>query len=224
MGTAHRAHSSMVGEGFEVKATGGLMSQELAAFSKVLDNPAKPVMAILGGAKVTDKIQLIFNMLDKVDKLIIGGGMAFTFLKEKNVEIILPVDFTISSKFGEDGEIKSATKEEGIPDGFMGLDCGPKSNEMNAAAVAASKTLIWNGPMGVFEMAKFETGTKSVMDAVVKNTQAGSITVIGGGDTATACKKYGTEDKVTHCSTGGGASLELLEGKNLPGVAALTDA
>merc|ERR1712056_130706 len=149
-GTAHRGHSSMVGEGFDVKATGGLMNAELAAFAKVLDNPAKPVLAILGGAKVTDKIQLIFNMLDKVDKLIIGGGMAFTFLKadgmsigsslydeegaktvpdimakakEKNVEIILPVDFTISSKFGEDGEIKEGvTKEEGIPDGFLGLD------------------------------------------------------------------------------------------------------
>merc|ERR1712066_884398 len=170
-GTAHRGHSSMVGEGFDVKATGGLMSKELDAFSKVLDNPAKPVLAILGGAKVTDKIQLIFNMLDKVDKLIIGGGMAFTFLKtndnmaigsslydeegakvvpdimakakEKGVEIILPVDFTISSKFGEDGEVKEVTKAEGIPDGFMGLDCGPKSNELNKAAVDASKTIIW---------------------------------------------------------------------------------
>merc|ERR1719262_305582 len=166
-GTAHRGHSSMVGEGFDVKASGGLMSKELDAFAKVLDNPAKPVLAILGGAKVTDKIQLIFNLLDKVDKLIIGGGMAFTFLKvndgtdiggslyddegakivpdimkkaeELGVEIILPVDFTISSKFGEDGEIKNGvTKEEGIPDGFMGLDCGPKSIELNKAAVEAS--------------------------------------------------------------------------------------
>merc|ERR1712084_5386 len=251
-GTAHRGHSSMVGEGFEIKATGGLMSQELDAFAKVLDAPAKPVLAILGGAKVTDKIQLIFNMLDKVDKLIIGGGMAFTFLKindgmsigsslyddegakvvpeimakakEKGVEIILPVDFVASSKFGEDGEVKEVTKAEGIPDGFMGLDCGPKSNELNKAAVDASKTIIWNGPMGVFEMAKFETGTKSLMDAVVEATAAGAISVIGGGDTATACKKYKTMDKVTHCSTGGGASMELLEGKVLPGVAALSDA
>merc|ERR1719399_1405013 len=191
-------------------------------------------------------------MLDKVDKMIIGGGMAFTFLKindgmsigtslydedgakivpeivEKakklGVEIILPVDFTISSKFGEDGEIKDATKESGIPDGFMGLDCGPKSLELNAAAVKASKTIIWNGPMGVFEMAKFEIGTKSMMDKIVEATAAGTITVIGGGDTATACKKYDTEEKVTHCSTGGGASLELLEGKVLPGVATLDDA
>jgi phosphoglycerate kinase len=250
-GTAHRAHSSMVGEGFDVKCAGGLMGKELDAFAKVLDSPAKPVLAILGGAKVSDKIQLIMNMIDKVDKIIIGGGMAYTFLKikdgmaigtslydeegakivpdiikkaeEKGVELILPVDFVISSKFGEDGEIKSATKEEGIPDGFMGLDCGPKSMELNGAAVASSKTLIWNGPMGVFEMASFEAGTKTLMDDVVKATAAGVITVIGGGDTATACKKYGTEDKVTHCSTGGGASLELLEGKDLPGVSALSD-
>merc|ERR1711972_707502 len=208
-GTAHRAHSSMMGEGFDVKCSGGLMSKELDAFAKVLDTPAKPVLAILGGAKVSDKIQLIMNMLDKANKLIIGGGMAYTFLKVKDgmaigtslydedgakivpqivekaqklgVEIILPVDFVISSKFGEDGEIKEATKEDGIPDGFMGLDCGPKSIEANAKAVTESKTVIWNGPMGVFEMAKFETGTKSLMDTVVKATAAGVITVIGGG-------------------------------------------
>merc|ERR1712216_839164 len=251
-GTAHRAHSSMVGEGFDVKCSGALMSKELDAFAKVLDAPVKPMLAILGGAKVSDKIQLIMNMLDKVDKIIVGGGMAYTFLKVKDgmaigtslydeegakivpeivekakakgVEIILPVDFVISSKFGEDGEIKEAAMADGIPDGFMGLDCGPKSIELNKAAVDASKTIIWNGPMGVFEMTKFETGTKSLMDAVVAATAAGVITVIGGGDTATACKKYDTEDKVSHCSTGGGASLELLEGKVLPGVAALTDA
>jgi phosphoglycerate kinase len=250
-GTAHRGHSSMLGEGYDLKCSGGLMFKELDAFAKVLDNPAKPVLAILGGAKVSDKIQLIMNMLDKVDKMIIGGGMAFTFLKvidkmdiggslydeegaklvpdimkkakELNVEIILPVDFTISSVFGEDGDIKEATKEGGIPDGFMGLDVGPKSQELNAAAVKSSKTLIWNGPMGVFEMASFEAGTKTLMDAVVDATGAGTISVIGGGDTATACKKYGTADKVSHCSTGGGASLELLEGKVLPGVAALSD-
>merc|ERR1711981_993694 len=230
---------------------GGLVKKELDAFAKVLDSPARPVLAILGGAKVSDKIQLIMNLLDKVNMVIIGGGMAYTFLKvndgmgigtslydeegakivpeimEKakklNVEIILPVDFIISSKFGDDGEIKDATKETGIPDGFMGLDCGPKSNELNAAAVKASKTIIWNGPMGVFEMKKFEVGTKSLMDVVVEVTAAGTTTVIGGGDTATACKKYDTEDKVSHCSTGGGASLELLEGKVLPGVAALND-
>merc|ERR1712185_230815 len=184
--------------------------------------------------------------------MIIGGGMAFTFLKvingmkigtslfdeegakivpeimekakAKGVEIVLPVDFTCSSKFGEDGEIYSATKAAGIKDGFMGLDCGPESIKLNKATIMASKTIIWNGPMGVFEMAKFEAGTKSMMDAVVAAAAAGTITVIGGGDTATACKKYDTEDKVSHCSTGGGASLELLEGKTLPGVVALSDA
>merc|ERR1711937_719728 len=195
-GTAHRAHSSMVGEGFDIKCSGALMSKELDAFSKVLDSPVRPVLAILGGAKVSDKIQLIMNMLDKVNKIIIGGGMAYTFLKVNDgmaigtslydeegakivpeitakakslgVEIILPVDFTISNKFGEDGEIKSATKADGIPEGFMGLDCGEESMKLNASAVAKAKTVIWNGPMGVFEMASFEKGTKSLMDAVVK--------------------------------------------------------
>jgi len=208
-GTAHRAHSSMVGEGFDMKCSGFLMSKELDAFAKVLDTPAKPVLAILGGAKVSDKIQLIMNMLDKVNKLIIGGGMAYTFLKvidnmsigtslydeegakivpdimEKakklGVEIVLPVDFVISSKFGEDGEIKSATKEEGIPDGFMGLDCGPKSCEMNAAAVKESKTILWNGPMGVFEMGKFEAGTKQLMDAVVEASAIEETAAVGQG-------------------------------------------
>jgi len=248
-GTAHRAHSSMVGEGYPLKCGGFLMQAELDAFAKVLEAPAKPVLAILGGAKVSDKIQLIKNMLDKVDKLIIGGGMAYTFLKvnegmaigdslydeegakivpeimqkakEKNVEIFLPEDFVISSKFGEDGEVKDADVTSGIPDGFMALDCGPKSIEKNKAVVDSAKTILWNGPMGVFEMAKFEAGTKRLMDDVVAATEKGAVTVIGGGDTATACKKYDTETKVTHCSTGGGASLELLEGKALPGVMAL---
>merc|ERR1712039_1117810 len=229
---------------------GGLMSKELDAFAKVLDTPAKPVLSILGGAKVSDKIQLIMNMLDKVNKIIIGGGMAYTFLKVKDnmaigsslfdeegakivpeimekaqklgVEIILPVDFVLSSKFGEDGEIKAGDKADGIPDGFMGLDCGPETIKLNDAAIAEAKTIIWNGPMGVFEMKSFEAGTKTMMDKIVEVTKAGAITVIGGGDTATACKNYDTEDKVTHCSTGGGASLELLEGKVLPGIATLS--
>merc|ERR1719353_828475 len=250
-GTAHRAHSSMVGEGYEVKAAGGLLQKELDAFSKVLDEPQRPVLAILGGAKVSDKIQLIKNLTSKVDKMIIGGGMAFTFAKvaggeiggslfdeegakivpeilkaakDANVELIFPVDYTVSSKFGEDGEIKEGTKEEeGVPEGFLGLDCGPKTNALNIAAIKASKTIIWNGPMGVFEMPRFEAGTKEMMDAIVEVTKSGTTTVIGGGDTATACKKYNTEDKVSHVSTGGGASLELLEGKVLPGLAALSD-
>mmetsp|Transcript_18675 Transcript_18675/g.54728 ORF Transcript_18675/g.54728 Transcript_18675/m.54728 type:complete len:419 (+) Transcript_18675:46-1302(+) len=251
-GTAHRAHSSMVGEGYEIKASGFLVAKELEAFAKVLDAPARPVLAILGGAKVSDKIQLIKNMLDKVDRMIVGGGMAYTFLKvnhgmeigtslfdeegakivpeitklakEKNVEIYLPTDFITSSKFGEDGEIGEATMESGIPAGMMGLDCGPKSNEVFSKVIMESKTIIWNGPMGVFEMTKFETGTKTMMGTMVEATKAGIITVIGGGDTATCCKKYDTEDKMTHVSTGGGASLELLEGKDLPGILALSDA
>merc|ERR1719414_1992480 len=251
-GTAHRAHSSMVGEGYSIKCSGFLVAKELEAFAKVLDSPSRPFCAILGGAKVSDKIQLIKNMLDKVDIMIIGGGMAFTFLKvidgidigsslfdeegskivgeimekakEKGVEIVLPVDFVCSSKFGEDGEIKTADAKSGVPEGFMGLDCGPESIVRNAEAIAKAKTIIWNGPMGVFEMKSFESGTKSMMDKIVEVTKSGTITVIGGGDTATACKNYDTEDKVSHCSTGGGASLELLEGKVLPGVAALDDA
>merc|ERR1712137_1237872 len=250
-GTAHRAHSSMVGEGFPVKCSGFLLAKELDYFAKVVDAPTKPVCGILGGAKVADKIQLIMNLLDKVDIMIIGGGMAFTFLKEggcnigaslydeegaklvpeikkkaaeKGVELILPVDFVCSSKFGDDGEIKNGDLSTGVPDGFLGLDIGPKSIELNDAAIAKSKTIVWNGPMGVFEMEPFEAGTKRMMEKIVEVTGTGAISVIGGGDTATACKKYNTVDKVSHCSTGGGASLELLEGKVLPGVAALDDA
>jgi len=251
-GTAHRAHSSMVGEGFPVKCCGFLVDKELSAFAKVIDVPVKPVLAILGGAKVSDKIQLIENLLDKVDIMIIGGGMAFTFLKvlnnleigkslwdepgsqivhklmEKakanNVEIVLPIDFVCGSDFKEDADVKTGDLETGVPVGYMGLDCGPKSVGLNKAAIEKAGTIIWNGPMGVFEFPKFENGTKSMMDDIVEVTKKGTVTVIGGGDTATACKKYNTEDKVSHCSTGGGASLELLEGKVLPGVAALDDA
>jgi len=250
-GTAHRAHSSMVGEGFAEKCSGFLLAKELDYFAKVVESPTKPVCGVLGGAKVADKIQLIMNLLDKVDILIIGGGMAFTFIKEagvnigdslydeegaklvpeirkkaaeKGVELILPVDFICSSKFGEDGEIKPGDMSTGVPDGFLGLDIGPKSIALNDAAIAKSKTIVWNGPMGVFEMTAFEEGTKRMMAKIVEVTAEGAISVIGGGDTATACKKYKTLDKVSHCSTGGGASLELLEGKILPGVAALDDA
>merc|ERR1711988_2009908 len=183
-GTAHRAHSSMVGEGYPVKCSGFLLAKELDYFAKVVDAPTRPVCGILGGAKVADKIQLIMNLLDKVDIMIIGGGMAFTFIKEsgveigaslydeegaklvpeikkkpeeKGVELILPVDFVCSSKFGEDGEIKEADMS-GIPEGFMALDCGPKSIAKNAETAKSAKTILWNGPMGVFEMAKFEVG------------------------------------------------------------------
>jgi len=248
-GTAHRAHSSMMGDGFSTKCSGFLVAKELDAFSKIVEAPERPLLAILGGAKVSDKIQLINNLLDKVNIMIIGGGMAYTFLKvkngleignslydeegakivedimkkaeEKGVEIVLPVDFVCSSKFGEDGEIKPGDLTTGVPEGFMGLDCGPETIKKNTEAIKKAKTIVWNGPMGVFEMKAFQEGTKKMMDDIVEVTGSGTVTVIGGGDTATACKDFGTEDKVTHCSTGGGASLELLEGKELPGVTTL---
>merc|ERR1712086_841889 len=251
-GTAHRAHSSMLGEGYAQRAAGFLLKKELTYFSKALDNPEHPYLAILGGAKVADKIQLIESMLDKVDEMIVGGGMAFTFrkvmdnmtigtslydeegakivprlvekAKAKNVKLHFPVDFVTADKFAEDAAVGAATMEEGIPEGWMGLDCGPKSREVFAQVIARAKVVVWNGPAGVFEFDNFAHGTKALMDSVVALTSAGGVTIIGGGDTATCCAKYDTEDKVSHVSTGGGASLELLEGKVLPGVAALSDA
>jgi len=251
-GTAHRAHSSMMGDGFEKRAAGFLLKKELQYFAKALCNPERPFLAILGGAKVQDKIQLIENMLDKVDEMIIGGGMAFTFrkvmdnmpigtslfdeegakivgklvekAKANNVKLHFPVDFITANKFSEDAEVGAATVESGIPDGWMGLDCGPKSRELFAEVIARAKVVVWNGPAGVFEFENFANGTKALMDAVVALTEKGGCTIIGGGDTATCAAKYKTEDKVSHVSTGGGASLELLEGKVLPGVAALSDA
>ncbi len=251
-GTAHRAHSSMVGVTLPQRAAGFLLKKELDAFAQVLDNPKRPVLAILGGAKVADKIQLISNLLDRVNEMIIGGGMAYTFKKicfgmeignslfdkegakivadllkkaeAKGVKIHLPVDYVTGDKFGPDANVGAATDKTGIPAGWEGFDCGPETNKQNAAVIARAKTIIWNGPLGVFEIDKFAVGTKAAMEAVVKATQAGAITVIGGGDTATAAAKWKTDDKVTHCSTGGGASLELLEGKELPGIKALSDA
>jgi len=249
-GTAHRAHSSMVGTTHEVKAAGFLMKKELDYFAKALENPEKPFLAILGGAKVSDKILIIEHLLDQVDEMIICGGMAFTFKKvlegvsignslfdEKGASIVeklkakaaangvklhLPVDYVTADKFDENANTGTADDDSGIPDGWMGLDCGPKSSALFAEVVGRAKTILWNGPPGVFEFAKFETGTKNLMAEVVKATE-GATTIIGGGDTATCAAKYGTEDKVSHVSTGGGASLELLEGKELPGVAILTD-
>uniref|UniRef100_A0A8C7ZU87 Phosphoglycerate kinase n=1 Tax=Oryzias sinensis TaxID=183150 RepID=A0A8C7ZU87_9TELE len=249
-GTAHRAHSSMVGVNLPQKAAGFLMKKELDYFAMALEKPQRPFLAILGGAKVKDKIQLINNMLDKVNEMIIGGGMAFTFLKvlnnmeigtslfdeegaaivkdlmakaEKNgVKITLPVDFITADKFDEKAATGTATVAAGIPAGWMGLDCGPESSKAYAEAVGRAKQIVWNGPVGVFEWENFAKGTKNLMDKVVEVTQAGCITIIGGGDTATCCAKWNTEDKVSHVSTGGGASLELLEGKVLPGVEALS--
>jgi phosphoglycerate kinase len=250
-GTAHRAHSSMVGVDLPQKAAGFLMEAEIKAFTAVLDNPQRPLLAILGGAKIADKIPLINNLLDKADKIIIGGGMAYTFLKvnrgmaigsslfdevgagivgeleakakERGVELIFPVDFICADSFSPDANTQPATLESGIADGWQGLDAGPKSIELYRAAILASKTIVWNGPAGVFEFEKFSGATKAMADAIAESTAAGAVTVVGGGDTATAAKKFGVASKVTHCSTGGGASLEFLEGKVLPGVAALSD-
>lgn len=250
-GTAHRAHSSMLGEGYDKRASGFLLKKELTYFAKALEHPDRPFLAILGGAKVKDKIQLIENMLDNVNEMMIVGGMAFTFLKimkgmkigkslydedgakiidklvakakDKNVQLHLPIDFITADKFDENANTGSATIESGIPDDWQGLDCGPASVKLFLEPITRAKTIVWNGPCGVFEFEKFAMGTKLVMDAVVSVTAGGCTSIIGGGDTATCCAKWGTEDKVSHVSTGGGASLELLEGKTLPGVAALSD-
>ncbi len=250
-GTAHRDHSSMTGVQLPQRACGYLMKKELDAFTAVLENPRRPLLAILGGAKVADKIQLIGNLLDKADEIIIGGGMAFTFKKvigglaignslfdpegakivpelmkkaqDKGRKILLPVDYVCGDKFAADAQVKAADDASGIPDGWLGLDVGPKSTALFLDAIQRAKTIVWNGPPGVFEIPAFEAATKAMADAIVAATQAGATTVIGGGDTATAAKKYGADKKVTHTSTGGGASLEFLEGKVLPGVAALSD-
>ncbi|KAJ4378197.1 phosphoglycerate kinase [Neurospora sp. IMI 360204] len=250
-GTAHRAHSSMVGIDLPQKAAGFLMKKELEYFAKVLESPQRPFLAILGGAKVSDKIQLIDNLLEKVNTLIICGGMAFTFKKtlynipignslfdeagaktvpdlvkkaEKyNVKIVLPVDYITADKFAPDANTGYATDKDGIPDGWMGLDCGEESVKLYTDAINEAKTILWNGPAGVFEFDKFANGTKKTLDAAVKAAQEGRTVIIGGGDTATVAAKYGVEDKLSHVSTGGGASLELLEGKALPGVVALSE-
>jgi phosphoglycerate kinase len=250
-GTAHRAHSSVVGVALPIKAAGFLMQKELDAFAAVIDAPKRPLLAILGGAKIADKIPLINNLLDKANEIIIGGGMAFTFKKvlegmeignslfdakgaeiakelfekaaAKGVKIHLPVDFVCADKFAPDANTRPATDKEGIPAGWEGLDSGPASRALFAEVIGRANTIVWNGPPGVFEFDAFCGGTKAMATAIAAATARGATTVVGGGDTATAAKKLGILDHVTHASTGGGASLELLEGKTLPGVAALND-
>lgn len=250
-GTAHREHSSMVGVELPQRAAGFLLDKEIQAFTKVLHDPQRPFLAILGGAKVADKIPLIENLLEKANDIIIGGGMAFTFVKvldgmeigaslfdpegakiveslaakakERGVNIHLPTDFICADKFDADAATQAATKADGIPEGWMGLDCGPETSQRFVDVVAASKTIVWNGPPGVFEFEAFAGATKAMADAIAAATEGGATTVVGGGDTATAAKKFGVAAKVSHCSTGGGASLEFLEGKELPGVAALSE-
>ncbi|KAL2353892.1 phosphoglycerate kinase-like protein [Cryomyces antarcticus] len=249
-GTAHRAHSSMVGVDLPQKAAGFLMKKELDYFAKALESPQRPFLAILGGAKVSDKIQLIDNLLGKVDSLIICGGMAFTFkktlegvkignslfdeagsktvkeltekAKKNGVKIVLPTDYITGDKFAADAKTGYVTDADGIPDGWMGLDCGEQSLKLYKDTIADAKTILWNGPPGVFEFDAFANGTKETMNAAVAAAKQGKIVIIGGGDTATVAAKYGVEDQLSHVSTGGGASLELLEGKDLPGVSALS--
>lgn len=241
----------MVGVDLPVRAAGFLMKKELEYFAKALETPERPFLAILGGAKVKDKLQLIESMLDKVNKLIICGGMAFTFkktlenvkigsslfdedgakvvgeivekAKAKGVELILPVDYVTADKFSNDAKSTTVTDAEGIDDGLMGLDCGPKSAELFKKAVLDSKTILWNGPAGVFEFENFASGSNALLDACIKAAADGATVIVGGGDTATLVAQAGKEDKLSHVSTGGGASLELLEGKTLPGVAALSE-
>jgi phosphoglycerate kinase len=248
-GTAHRAHAStaVIAEFFHDKVCGYLMLSELKNAEKVLGNPARPYTAIMGGAKIADKILIIEQLLDKVDNLIIGGGMSYTFAKAlggtigdslleedkldfvlelmekakvKGVNLVLPDDTVTSKAFANDAEQGMVNKGE-IPDGWMGLDIGPKTREKFAAVIKGSKTILWNGPMGVFEMDSFDKGTKAVAEAVVAATKEGAYSLIGGGDSAAAVNKFGYGADVSFVSTGGGALLELMEGKVLPGVAAL---
>lgn len=251
-GTAHRAHSSMVGVDLPIKASGFLLGKELAAFSNVVTaNPPRPFLAILGGAKVADKLPLIMNLLDKVDEIIISGAMAYTFLKIRNnmpignslfdeagaklvpkilekakqrgINIHLPTDFKLGRKFSADTEVSYSTLEKGIPDGWMGLDTGAKTQLTDAQVIWRAKSIVMNGPIGAFELPPFETGTLLCLHALAAATHFGAVTIIGGGDSAAAALKYKLDTAVTHVSTGGGASLELLEGKILPGIAALSD-
>lgn len=253
-GTAHRGHSSMVGLSGKMPCVSGLLlAKELEAFSKVLDPALKktPLTSIVGGAKISDKVLVIDNLIDQSDNIIICGGMAYTFLKTcfgmeigkslfdkkgadlapgllekakaKGCQIVLPCDWACGADFKNDQPIKMVTQEEGIPDGWEGMDCGPKSMEKFRNVVLNSATVIWNGPAGVFEFENFSKGTKALLEAVADTTAAGNVGIIGGGDSATAAAKWDMEDKVTFVSTGGGASLELLEGKVLPGLAALDD-
>ncbi len=247
-GTVHRAHASTAGVAAYLPAVSGyLIDKELTFLGNAVEEPKRPFVAILGGAKVKDKIGVITNLLEKVDTLIIGGGMAYTFQKalgyeigkslldeerielakdmmkkaeEKGVKLLLPVDNVCGNDFSNDCEKITVDAEAGIPADFEGMDIGPKSIELFSAAVKEAKTVVWNGPMGVFEMPNFAVGTLAVATAMAESE---AITVIGGGDSAAAVTQMGLADKMSHISTGGGASLEFLEGKELPGVAALND-
>ena len=245
-GTVHRAHASTAGVAAYLPAYSGLLvDKELSIMGKALDDPKRPFVAVLGGAKVSDKINVINNLLEKADTIIIGGGMAYTFKKAqgfevgkslleadrldyanemiakaaaKGVKFLLPVDNYCAAEFSADAE--PVLVEDNIPDDLMGMDIGPKTVELFTGAVKGAGTIVWNGPMGVFEFDKFANGTKAMAKALA---ESGAVTIVGGGDSAAAVEKLGFADKITHISTGGGASLEFLEGKELPGVACLLD-
>ena len=245
-GTVHRAHASTAGVAAYLPAYSGLLvNKELSIMGKALDDPKRPFVAVLGGAKVSDKINVINNLLEKADTIIIGGGMAYTFKKAqgyeigtslleadrldyakemiekaaaKGVKFLLPVDNLCAAEFSAEAEPVLA--EGNIPENLMGMDIGPKTVELFAEAVKGAGTIVWNGPMGVFEFDKFAGGTKAMAKALA---ESGAVTIVGGGDSAAAVEKLGFADKITHISTGGGASLEFLEGKELPGVACLQD-
>jgi phosphoglycerate kinase len=249
-GTAHRAHASttIIADFFpENKCLGFLLASEIENVKKVLETSVKPVTAIIGGAKVSSKITIIENILDKIDNLIIGGGMAFTFIKaqggkigsslveddkqslaleildmakKKFVKVYLPIDAIIADDFSENANTKTEDVNN-IPEGWMGLDVGPKTNELFAKVILNSKTILWNGPVGVFEMAKFEEGTKILGQNIAIATQNGAFSLVGGGDSVAAVHKFNLSDRVSYVSTGGGAMLEMLEGKSLPGLNAL---
>lgn len=247
-GAAHRAHATTEGiaKFVDTAVSGYLMQKELDVLGKALSNPERPFTAIIGGAKVKDKIGVIENLLEKVDHLIIGGGLSYTFIKaqgysvgtslleedkielargfiekakEKGVQLHMPIDAVVANEFSKDAETQ-VVDIQNIPEDWMGLDIGPKTAEKFAEIIKNSKLIIWNGPMGVFEMDKFANGTKAVANAMAETE---GYTVIGGGDSAAAVEKFGVADKMDHISTGGGASLELMEGKELPGIVALND-
>lgn len=245
-GAAHRAHASIEGitHFVPVKAAGYLMDKELKYLGGALQNPKRPFVAVIGGAKVSGKIDVIESLLTKADKLLIGGGMMFTFLKAQGKEVgkslveddkvelakellgkssdtlVLPVDCIVATEFKNDAERKTVSCDA-IPEGWMGLDIGPETIQLFERELAKAKTIVWNGPMGVFEMPNFAQGTLSIAQAMAKATASGATTIVGGGDSVAALEQSGLADKMSHVSTGGGASLEFLEGKTLPGVAAL---
>ena len=248
-GTSHRAHASTAGvtHFFGKRAAGYLMQKELKFLGRLLSDPERPFVAVLGGAKVSDKIAVIENLLPKVDQLLIGGGMAYTFMaaqgKKVGNSILEPERFELARMLLQKGKEKIVLPEDSmvapdvkpgitvqiypsdeIPDGFMGLDIGPKAAEKFCEILQGAKTVLWNGPLGVFEVIPFDTGTKKIAKKLAELTARGVTTVVGGGDSAAACARFGLSDKMSHISTGGGASLEFLQGKVLPGVAALSDA